>query len=433
MMGLLALVEPVDNAVNLSLELLLVTGVELLVNLGVAQGVAQRVGVRLKTVLGGDTAALGLVLLLELLGLGKHALNVLLGKTALVVGDDNLVGLAGTLLHGGDVHDTVGVQVEGDLDLGHTARGGGDAGKLELAQQVVVLGALALTLVDLDQDTGLVVREGGEDLGLLGGDGGVAGNELGHHATSGLNTERQGSDIEQQDLVSGLGRGVTAEDGSLDGSAVGNSLIGVDGLVGLLAVEVIGDQLLDAGDTGGATDEDDLVDLGLVDLGVGQDTVNGLQGRAEEVLAQLLEAGTGDRGVEVDALEQGVDLNGGLGRRGQGALGTLASSAETTQGTGVGGDVLAVLALELLDKVSVTSSGLDLEDTLLDGEQGHIKGTTTQIEDQDVALALDLLVKTVGDGSGSGLVDDAQHVQAGDQASVLGSLALGVVEIPTQE
>ena len=83
---------------------------------------------------------------------------------------------------------------------------------------------------------------------------------------------------------------------------------------------------------------------------------------------------------------------------------TLAGSAETTEGTSVGGQVLLVLALELVDevvdqtvvevlttKMSVTSSGLDLEDTLLNGEQRHIEGTATQIEDEDVALALAFL------------------------------------------
>lgn len=84
------------------------------------------------------------------------------------------------------------------------------------------------------------------------------------------------------------------------------------------------------------------MNLGLVDLGVGQDTVDGLQGGAEQVLAQLLETSTGDGGVEVNTLEQGVDLDGGLRGGGQSSLGPLASSAETTQSTSVGAEVLLV-------------------------------------------------------------------------------------------
>ena len=98
-----------------------------------------------------------------------------------------------------------------------------------------------------------------------------------------------------------------------------------------------------------------------------------------------------------------------------------------------------MLALELLDEVvdqavveilttqvSVTGSRLDLEDTVLDGENGDIEGSTAQIEDQDVALGADLLVKTVGDGGGGRLVDDTEDVQTGDGTSILGGLTLKV-------
>jgi hypothetical protein len=83
----------------------------------------------------------------------------------------------------------------------------------------------------------------------------------------------------------------------------------------------------------------------------------------------------------------------------------------------------------LTTQVSVTSGGLDLEDTLLNGKERNIESTTTKIEDENVALALDLLVKTVGNGSGSRLVDDAEDVQASNETGVLGSLTLGVVEV----
>jgi hypothetical protein len=83
----------------------------------------------------------------------------------------------------------------------------------------------------------------------------------------------------------------------------------------------------------------------------------------------------------------------------------------------------------LTTQVSVTSGGLDLEDTLLNGQKGDIESTTTQIEDQDVALTLGLLVKTVGDSGSGGLVDDTENVETGDETGVLGSLTLRVVEV----
>jgi len=67
----------------------------------------------------------------------------------------------------------------------------------------------------LDEHTGLVVRVGGEGLRLLGGDGGVALDQHGHDTSSGLDTQRQRSDVEQEQILDIL-RLVPREDGSLD-------------------------------------------------------------------------------------------------------------------------------------------------------------------------------------------------------------------------
>jgi hypothetical protein len=80
--------------------------------------------------------------------------------------------------------------------------------------------------------------------------------------------------------------------------------------------------------------------------------------------------------------------------------------------------------------MGVTSGGLDGEDTTLDVEEGHIESSTTKIEDEDVALLGGLSgTETVGDGSGSGLVDDTEDVETGNGTSILGGLTLVVVEV----
>jgi hypothetical protein len=294
---------------------------------------------------------------LVLLSLVDHALDLLLRETALVVRDGDAVGLPGRLVRGGDVENTVRVDVERDLDLRDTAGRRRNAGELELAEEVVVLRARTLALEHLDEHAGLVVGVGRERLRLLRRHGGVALDQRGEDTAGGLDTVEtksvidhehphktehapsgQRRDVEEEQVL-GLLRGVTGEDGGLDGGAVCDGLVGVDALVRLLAVEEVGHELDDARDTGRAADEDDLVHVRLVDLRVAEHLLDRVERAAEEVLAELLEAGAGEGGVEVDALKERVDLERRLGGRGESALGTLAGSAETTEGANVCGEV----------------------------------------------------------------------------------------------
>jgi hypothetical protein len=84
----------------------------------------------------------------------------------------------------------------------------------------------------------------------------------------------------------------------------------------------------------------------------------------------------------------------------------------------------------LTSQMGVTSGGLDGENTTLDVQQRHIESTTTEIVDEDVPLLLRLSgAETVGDSSGSRLVDDTEDVEASDGTGVLGGLTLVVVEV----
>merc|ERR1712018_136679 len=300
----------------------------------------------------------------------------------------------------------------------------GDAFEVELAEQVVVTGHLTFALVDLDEHTWLVVSVGREGLLLLGRDACVPGDEDGHDTASGLNALGERGDIEKEEVLDLLGA-LTGEDGGLDGGTISDGLIGVDRSVELLAIEEVLEHLLDLGDTGGATDEDDFVDLRLGDVGILEDLLDGRHALAELGHAELLELGTGDVGVEVLTLGERLAVDLGLMSRGKDSLGLLALGSEAAHGTGVALDVNAGLLLEggdaevdedvvevLTTKMGVTIGGLHFEDAVLDGQEGHIKSTTTKIEDEHVALALALLVKTVGNGGGGGLVDDTLDVEA---------------------
>lgn len=79
--------------------------------------------------------------------------------------------------------------------------------------------------------------------------------------------------------------------------------------------------------------------------------------------------------------------------------------------------------------MSISCSGLDLEDSVIDLQKWNIKGSSTKIEDKNVSLALVFLVESISDCGGSWLVNDSQNVEAWNCASILCGLSLGVIEI----
>lgn len=197
-----------------------------------------------------------------------------------------------------DVHDAVLIDIKGDFDLGNSSGRRSNAIEMELAEFVAIFGHLALSLKDLDQDSWLVVSVGGEGLSLLCWNGGVTRNEDSHDSSGCFDTQGQRGDI-QQDHVLHVLAGLIREDGSLNCSSVGHGFVGVDRLIEGTAIEEVLEKLLDLRDTSGPTDENDVVDLRLRDSGVCEHALDGRDALLEEVKAELLELGSGDRHVEV--------------------------------------------------------------------------------------------------------------------------------------
>ncbi len=336
------------------------------------------------------------------------------------------------------MHDAVRVDVEGDLDLRDATRGRRQAGQLEHAELLVVRRDLALTLVDLDLHGRLVVLGRREDLGPLGRDRGVALDELGHDAALGLDTEGQRGHVEEQDVLD-----LTLEHTGLQGRADGDDLVRVDALVGVLTAGELLDELGDGRHTGGAADQDHVVDLGQLDAGVLDDVVERGLAAVEQVRGQLLELGARELLVQVQRALGGSrdvgQVDRGLRGGGQLDLRLLGGLAQTLERHLVLGQVDAVAVGELLHQVVddalvpvvatevvVTVGGLDLDDTVADLQERHVEGAATEVEDED---GLVVLVETVGQGGGGRLVDDTQDVQARDLTGLLRRLALGVVEV----
>ena len=373
------------------------------------------------------------------LGVLDHAIDLFVGQTGAVLDLDRVL-LAGGLVLRGHGHDAVGVDVEGDLDLRHTTRSRCDACQLEGAEQLVRGRDLALALEDLDLHGRLVVLSRGEGLRTLRRDGGVALDELGHYAALGLDAEGKRSDVEKQHVLD-----VATQHASLQSSAQRHNLVRVDGLVRLLAGQFL-DQLGHGRHTGGAADQDHVVNVADGHAGILDHLVERALGAVQQVGGDLLELGAGQRLVQEQRVLLGVhgdvrQVDGGLLCGRQLNLGLLRSLAQTLHRHLVLGQVNAVLGLELVHEplndavvpvvaaeLVVAGGSQHLDNTVADFQQGHVEGAAAKVEDQD-GLFLLVLVQAVSQSSRGRLVDNAQHIEARDLAGFLGGLTLSVLEV----
>ena len=194
-----------------------------------------------------------------------------------------------------------------------------------------------------------------------------------------------------------------------------------------------------------AADEDDVVQVALGDPGVGQRLLERNAAALDEVGGHLLELRAAERLVEVQRAvrrsgdEGQVDLR--LLDLAELDLRLLGGLLEALDGHPVARQVDAVGGLELLHEevddplvpvvpteVRVAVGRLDLEHAVADLEHGDVEGAAAEVEHEH-GLVLRRLVEAVGEGSRGRLVDDPQHLEAGDLAGFLRGGALGVVEV----
>ena len=225
-------------------------------------------------------------------GVFNHPLDFVIGKAGVALDDDGLF-FAGLFVFGGDVEDTVGVDVEADFDLRHTARCGFDAGEVEAAQRFVAAGLLTFALQDVDSHCGLVVFGGREHLRFFGRDGGVFLDQLSHHAAHGFDTERQRGNVEQQHVFD-----VAADDAALDGSTEGDRFVRVHVFARLFAEEVF-HGFLHFRHPGLAADKDNVVDVFGGEASVFQRLTAGFQRFLNQLADQRFQFGAGHLDVEV--------------------------------------------------------------------------------------------------------------------------------------
>src|SRR5690554_2159805 len=397
----------------------------------------------------GVTLVAGLYQLFELavflgvgLGIAHHLLDFFIVQAGRGLDHDGLF-LAGGLVFGRHVQDTVGIDVEGHFDLRHTARCRRNVGQVETTQGLVLCRLLALTLNYVDGHRSLVVVRRGERLRLLGRDGGVLVDQRSRHATHGLDTQGQRGYVQQQYVFY-----VTRQNCALNGSTHGHGFVRVYVFTGLFAEEFL-NLFLHQRHAGLTTNQDNLVDFRRFQAGILQSHFAGLEAALNQLFYQGLQLGTGQLYVHVlgagcvcgDVRQVHICLLAA----GQFDLGLLASFFQTLHRQGVAAQVDAAVFLELVRQVfddlhvevfatqeGVAVGGQNFELMLAvhirDFNDGQVEGTTTQIVNSYRTVAA-LLVQAIGQGSGSRLVDDPLHFQTGDLARVFSRLALAVVEV----
>lgn len=85
---------------------------------------------------------------------------------------------------------------------------------------------------------------------------------------------------------------MSRENTTLHSCAISDSLIRIDTLAGLLA-KVLLEHALNLRDTSRTTNEDDIINIALLQLGVLEDLLYGFQGLLEQIIVQFFEFGPG--------------------------------------------------------------------------------------------------------------------------------------------
>ncbi|MNZ48798.1 NAD-specific glutamate dehydrogenase [compost metagenome] len=353
---------------------------------------------------------------------GDFAIGQAVGRLDLNAGFD-----ARTQFASGNTEQTVGIDLEGHANLRRTRHHCRDTAQFEARQGAAVADQLALALQHVDRHGRLAVFIGGEVLGASDGDGGVARNHLLHQAAHGFQAQGQRNHVEQQQFATiAL---VTGQGISLDRSTDGDHLIRVDFSQGL-ATEGFGDSFANARYASRTTDHDHGVHVFQLDTGITHRTTAGFEAARDHRLDQRIEGFTGQLGLP-------VAIGHFNGRRiGQGFLGRTGGLQQVALRTGieVGGQTGALddpardrVVEVIAAQGAVAAGGQDFEDTAGQAQNRNIEGTAAQVVNGDQAFGM--LVQAISHSGSSRLIEQTQHIQAGQLGRILGGLTLSVIEI----
>ena len=225
------------------------------------------------------------------------------------------------------------------------------------------------------------------------------------------------------------------EDGAGESTATSNGLILVQGEGKVLAKE-LGNGFLDGGHTSSATNHFDKVDVFGLELSLSQGLLQRSGDALKVRLDHHLQLLTLDDSADIRILHKGLDVHGG-GRVGrQNLLHLLCSGDGTRPGFRVCADINLEVLLELIGEVfrqstvkvpttevTVVGSGLDIELTLAEFNNGSSVVGVSDVNEHDAARLLIVvrqveLGDTVSKSGGGVVVDESEHLEAGNLTGI---------------
>ena len=230
----------------------------------------------------------------------------------------------------------------------------------------------------------------------------------------------------------------------MNGGTHRHHLVRVHVALGFL-LEVVLDGLPDERQPGRSTDEDDAVEVAHRQIRLLQCLVADLEASHDQVLHQRGEVGPGHGALDRARLavwshQDLGDANLDFFLFRQPHLDAFGLGLELLQREGVVAEVDALLGDEFIGQqiddavieVVTTEEGVaagreHLEDVMTDLQHGNVEGAPAQVVHCDALL--EPPAESVGECGGGGLVEDPQHFEPGDPASVLRRLALVVIEV----
>ena len=347
---------------------------------------------------------------------------------------------SGTQILSGYIYDTVGINIKGNLDLRNSTSCRRDSIQTELAEGFVVFRELSLTLYNVDVYSGLVISCGGEDLALLGRDGGISLDQTGCNTSHGLDRQRQRSNIQKKDIT---GTCISCKFTTLNGSTDCYTLIRVQRFARLMSGQLFY-FILYCRDTCGTTYQQNFTKLRRADACIAESCLYRVRSTLYQIVSQLIEFCSGQvhikvkRAVCVHADERKVDV--GCRGSGQLFLRLLSCFFQSLQCHLVVAKIYTVLFLEFSNHVIcdllvevittqmvVTCGSQNLDNAVTDLDDGNIEGTAAKVVYHD--LLLFLIVKAVCQCCSSRLVDDTFYIKSCDLTCILGCLSLCIVEV----